>query len=218
MPSFPATNVLRLSEMVWPISWRWMIQTPFGPTSTVLSVEAPQLEDKPEASARLGKLLYMLAVAPATTMSTHPSFQETVCWKNSDVPFAEGVTQMRGMLLSSTSSREDSAVLVMRTGHPDPRGSRQFHLGGIPASWSSDGMLNETGARQLQTHARGLLAGMVAGVGDLPYRWVIAYPRSVPISGPIGQEVSFRYVQTLRVCQYTSKAPELSGLIWPQPD
>lgn len=218
MPDFPARNVIRLHELVWPISWRWHIQAPWGTYNTVLSVEAPSLVDNVPASQRLGKLLYALSVAPATTISTRPTFQETVCWKNGDVPTAEGVSQLQGARFGATSARSSSPVMVMLTGHEDGRGKRRLYFGGAPAAWSDGEQLRVGGAERLQEIGRSLIAGMVAGTGDLLMRWMLAYPRSVPISGPIGQEVSFRPVTSLRICSHVERTPELSQLIWPQPD
>lgn len=218
MPDFPARNVIRLSELAWPISWRWHINAPWGAYNLVLSADAPSLVDNVPASQRLGKLLYALSVAPATTTSTRPVYQETVCWRQSDVPTAEGVSNLQGARFGGAAARSSSACLVMLTGHEDRRGKRRLYLGGIPSGWAQDGLLTAPGAERLQEIARSLIAGLVAGTGDLLMRWVIAYPRSVPIAGPIGQEVSFRLVQSLRVCQYLERTPDLSGLIWPQPD
>jgi hypothetical protein len=106
----------------------------------------------------------------------------------------------------------------MHTGDDDGRARRRWFLGGMPADWQRDGQLTLEGAEQLQTIARSMICGLVAGMGDMPMRWLLAYPRAVPGDGLYPAQPAFRYVSHLRVCYFTERVPELSQAIWPQDD
>lgn len=213
-----AENTLKLSEFAWPITYRWHIQSPFGVYVSSLSVNAPQLEDQAEAAHRYGQMLYQGTVATATCRSSHPFIQEMVQWKVSDVPSVSQPSGIEGHLFGLAAPRDQTGVLVLHTGHADGRGRRRLYLGGMPRSWSLDGLLTVAGAEGLQTLGRSIINGLVAGSGPLPAELLVAYPYSVPVSGPIGREVSFRRVSHIRVCQHTARTPDLAQGIWPSPD
>jgi hypothetical protein len=210
-------TLIPLSALAWPISYRWHIQTPFGAYNTELCVDAGELVDDVEASAMLGRLLFSSAIAVAITRHCRPTIQEMICWKVGDAPSAIPLTLEQGFHFATAAARNETGVMVLHTGHADGRARRRIFFGGMPASWADDGLLSRPGAERLQEVGRGWICGLVAGSGSLPARLLIAYPRSVPLSGGIGEEVGFRTVETVRVCQFTERCPDLGGMIWPQP-
>lgn len=212
------TSLIPLSALAWPISWRWHIQAPWGVYTQVLTVDAPELQDNPEKSRTLGKALYQGSVATATTRGTAPFFQETVCWKMSDLPMPDFLNVQQGTRFGPAAPRDRTAVIVMHTDHGDGRSRRRWFLGGMPADWQRDGLLTVEGAEELQTVARGMIVGLVAGDGPLPMRWLLAYPEAIPGDGLIPPQVAFRLVSHLRVCQYTERTPALSSDLWPSAD
>lgn len=211
-------ELLTAANFAWPVSWRWHIQAPWGVYTQVLTVDAPELQDNPTKSRALGKVLYMGSVAQATTRATAPFFQETVCWKMSDLPFADFLNTQQGWRWGSAAPRERSAVIVMHTGHDDGRARRRWFLGGMPADWQADGLLTLEGAEELQTVARSMVMGMIAGGGGRPLQWLLAYPEAIPGDGLVPPQVGFRMVSHLRVCQYTERVPSLSSELWPSAD
>jgi hypothetical protein len=211
-------TLMTTADLLWPVSYRWHIQTAWGAYTTVLSVDVPELHGQLEKSRQLGSLLYMSAVADATVQSVRPFIQETVCWQVGEFPAVTIPQIPQGQRFGAAAPRDNTACLVMHTGHSDGRARRRWFLGGMPADWAENGLLTLEGAENLQELGRGMVAGLVAGSGALPMRWIIAYPQAVPVAGPIGTTVGFRYVQSLRVCQYTERVPELSQELWPSAD
>jgi len=208
-------TLVRLDQLTWPISWRFTISAPWGQYAQVITVEAPELFGEREKSQKLGELVYQSLVASATTFQTRCIYIETVVWRGGSFPWPSSPDQLRGDHFAASTARHDTGVLVLHTGHADGLARRRFYLGGMPSTWTSGRLLNVEGAERLQELARGMIVGLVTGSGHLPMRLLLAYPRKLDLGGVFGPVVGFRFVEHIRVCQYTERAPDLSEELWP---
>jgi hypothetical protein len=208
-------QMLALEEIPYPVSWRYLLQTPHGFSQCSLSADVPYLSDKPEFAAAVGAKLWESSLATASTLSTALRVIQTVQWKLSPVAQVQAVTDAYGTRDEDTAPADSTAVLVALTGHLDSYGRRRVFLPGTPASWVEDRMLTKKGAEGLQELARGMILGLTPPHEDKDIRWLTYYPSALRYDVAPFQRVGFRRVTNVRVCHYAERMPDLSLSLFP---
>lgn len=208
-------EMLSLGELAWPVSWLFRIYTPWGQTTQQLHADVPQLVGEPEFSRKLGLRLWSASLAVASTSSCSLLTWETVCWKESPVPFAMVAQGATGLQPGPGTGRQHSAQLVLHTGHLDSYARRKIPLPSIPRAWTVDGAIAPAGWSPLLTVVEGLNIGLGSALATRPYRWLLAYPEAIPAHVGNGNGVAFREVKGVRLCQYLDRAPEPSEYPFP---
>lgn len=219
-PSFPLRRptdpallgMLGLDDFAWPVTYTFFMSTPFGETQQSITVNAPQLEGKTEATKRLGPLLWSVLTAPAVVGDVSMYLSFSTSWRAYGVPQPYAGIEGRGNLIGLSSSRERTPQIVMLTGHLDNAGRRRLFVPGAPRHWSSDGLLTTPGWEALLPHAAGCMLGLAEPGLASGLEWLIAYPNVLEASLANLPGVAFRRVTHLRVCSHTDKAPEPSGM------
>lgn len=215
MPTAEQQQLLTLDQLVWPISFQYVLTSEQGLTQQNITVEAPGLWGQHEASSTLGKLLWRFGLAPASTSSTVLSALQMMCWKDMMVPSFLPGGGAQGTQWGTTAPRSECAVLVSHTGHEDAKGRRRLFLPGTPSRWVKDGMLNRAGCEELQTLARGLILGIGHATGAAAAQWMHYYPAAIDPPGGGPKQVGFRRVNHVRVCLFTERTPDPSVAAFP---
>lgn len=208
-------DLLPLEDVPYPISWRYILQTPHGFTQQTLTADVPYLANRPDLGGALGARLWLSSLATASTASTALTVVQTVQWKQSSVAEVQAVTDTYGTRSGLTAAADSTAVLVALTGHQDTYGRRRLFLPGTPASWVQDRMLTQNGAAKLQELARALVLGIGLPHGDKDIRWLNYYPGAITYEDPPFHRVGFRRVSHVRVCHYAERQPDLAVTAFP---
>lgn len=203
-----------LSSFVNPISYGYLISTPWGTTRQVITVNAAGVLGQAAATVRLGSLLWAAITAPAVTSSVRLSMLSITHWHSLGLPVPQPIPEVAGERQAFTSPRDESGQLLLLTGHPDDDGKRRLFMPGMPRDWAEHGLLTKRGWEHLLQHARGLIMGLGVESPLHSVEWLLAYPGALEpsVDNPTG--VAFRFVKHVRVCSHTDKAPEVTGLDW----
>jgi hypothetical protein len=140
---------------------------------------------------------------------------QMMCWRGMLAPSFIPQQLGNGHVFGATAARDDTAVIVMHTGHGDARSRRRLFFPGTPAAWVADGMLKKEGAEAFQEVARGLMLGLGAVTGASAAQWLIAYPNMFEDGLSPAVKVGFRFVNFVRVCLFTERMPEGNQINWP---
>jgi hypothetical protein len=213
MPAADAT--MRLSDTIFPVSYRYWLDTPYGLTMQELTVDLPDYGATPEVASELGPLLWQQTVAHATTSSVSLFLVEIMLWKGGLFPTVLPVSGVQGYRIGLSSPVEDCGALVFMSGHMDRQARKRFCVPGIPAGWASHGMLTTPGAEGLQELARGMFVGIAEEAAGSQFTWLNAWPGYFEDGMTPGQRVMFRHVRHVRVCQYTDPMPSQGSPVWP---
>lgn len=197
------------------MTWHYEVLTRWGWTSHDLTADVPMLAGNQDASRLFGQALWQLAIAPAISGTAELRIMWTATWRQISVPVPVPVSGARGLQLGSGTSREESAQLVLLTGHNDDMGRRRIFLPAVPQNWVRNELLQPLGMEALTTLVRGWYMGLRPIAPDIRLRWLIAYLDVIDgeVGNPYG--VGFREVNYVRVCQHTDRAPELPSGLWP---
>lgn len=209
-------GMIPLGILSQPITIRYLVDTNFGFTTQDLTLDVPDLNPTLEVLSRFCPSIWERTYGAALSSSAKCSIATVVFWKTSasivmTVPF---LTRSGGVRLTP-ASQKNSGVAVLHTGHSDRFARRRVYLPAIPAAWSNDGMLNETGKTRLMNQWFTIYMAFKGSALANPYRWLIAYPRVVESGSGNFFGVAFREPFSIRVCSHTAKPPEGSGLDWP---
>jgi hypothetical protein len=199
-----------------PVSYKFDMRTPIGLISQELSVDIRYNVQNDVTIPRLGVELWRGVIATAINRDCSLDLVWYVRWRSAPLALPHAPPLFtHGDQVGATAPRHRTVVTVMHTGHSDNYASRRLYLPSTPANWQSAGLLNARGWDSLMVWAHGVkmgLAGLEIG-GDLGH--IIAYPFIIdPEPGNLGG-VLFRKVTHLKVMQFTDKAPEWTGNIWP---
>lgn len=210
-----ALQLLELSDLIWPLSYRYHLAGPWGGSQVELHVDAPSLWDQAEASAKLGGLLWNNAIAHAISLNVDVVFIERVVWKSSPLPIIGAADGLQGMHPSRTSSNRRNPCMVLHSGHHDGYALHRFTMPGAPRDWHDGSFLTLEGAEQMQTLARGWLMGMGDPVGAYDPVLLICHGRALP--GPLEGTYNpgWRKVQHIRVLQHAERLQSPGNLLWP---
>jgi hypothetical protein len=204
--------MLALESFLNPVTFGYLVDTPWGSTRQWITVNSPGTVGNDEAERRLGREIWMGVTAPAVTSSVHLTLQSVTHWKGLALSVPVPVADAAGELHAFTAPREHSAQLLLLTGHPGDDGKRRLFLPGVPRHWVANELLTPTGWEQLMAHARALIMGMGPPNPGGTLEWLLPYPEVLEptINNPRG--VAFRRVQHVRVCYHTDRAPDVTGL------
>lgn len=208
-------QVQELHDFEWPITFRWHMQTPFGRTQQDFTVDAPGLRDDIEGSMALGHVLWQRSIAPAMVTDVELTHHDTVMWRFVAAGLPQLNTANRGMLAGTAAPRDDSACIVMHTGHMDHRAVRRLIIPGIPSAWASDGLIGVGARHALESLGQGLIMGLARHLTGSPMLWLLAYPQLLEPQSDNPSGVGFRKVEYLRIAWHTDKAPLPSSEPWP---
>lgn len=214
-PSPQDLKLLPASSFVWPVTWRYEVQAPWGWTQQELTADVPMLFGEPGRSALLGRLLWQTAIAPAISRDVHLRAVWTATWKEISVPIPIQVDGHRGVQFGKSTPRDHAGQLVLMSGHNDSWGRRRLFLPSIPNAWVDGGLLAPAGWQALLTHARAMYMGLRPLAPGAVMRWLIAYLEDDHIAPANPYGVHFREVTSVRVCWHTDKAPERTSGLWP---
>lgn len=213
MPAPDAT--FGLSETIYPVSYRYLLQTPFGQTSQEITVDLPTHAASYEVAAALGPTLWATTIATAISHQVKLLAFDMMIWKAMLGPVFLPVANTGGLLWEDPAPADESGVLVLHTWHGDGESRRRLFMPCVPQSWVSHGMLTTKGAEELQTLARGMCIGILEEAAGSQFTWLNAYPNLFPGGLIPGDRVGFRHVRGVRVCQYTERAPDRGAVVWP---
>lgn len=204
--------MLPLEQFAWPVTYGYIVATPWGTTRQSLTVNVPQLEGMPDATRLLGRLLWGTVTAPAVIGDVKLTHVSVTFWKSLGVAIPMPIQELRGNLIGRASPREHTPQMVMLTGHADDDGKRRFFFPGAPRGWVKDGLLQKEGWEHLLPHAAGCMLGLQEPALSSGLEWLIAYPGVLESTLENFTGVAFRRVTHLRVCHHTDKAPEVTGI------
>lgn len=202
--------MLSLYNLTWAVTTTYHMSAPWGLTQVSLTVDAPELYGKVPESVQLGLELWNRSIATAMCRSVYLEFQDTICWHQIPIGMPIPRLQVRGQLFGASTGRDDSACIVMHTGHADSYARRRMILPGIPKSWVVDGLLTENGMGKLEDLGHMMMMGMAAHITGGPMAWLIAYPDALDPEPGNFTGVGFRSVEYLRICHHTERAPDTS--------
>lgn len=214
MPYGPLA-VMKIDDLVYPISYRWHLDTPFGATQVELTVDGEGIDGFFDGAPRLGELLFMAAIAPAIHHNVSCRMIESMVWKEALVPtitFPQGV---QGLRFGGRLGREHGVCLVLHSGDHDSLALQRIIIPTPDPDWVEGGLLTVAGAEQLQTLARGWVYGMTRIINGSDLRLLIMHPNVVPSPLKEVKRPGFRDVQYIRVLQHTERVPEQGPVDWP---
>jgi hypothetical protein len=216
MPGPYPYNMKGVDDFVDPVSFRYEMRTPWGLMAQDLSVDIRIFINDPSYYPKIGEALWRSTIATAISVDVSLDLFWWVRWRSGALatPAAPSFGS-RGRQYGTPAGRAHTAIVQMDTGHGDNAALRCIHLPSTPLVWQSGGMLTDRGWDSLMCWAQGLrmgLAGEDLG-GDLQH--IIAFPRIIPPTLENLAGVLFRKVGWLRVLQYTDKAPDFPGGLWP---
>jgi len=209
-------SMLEIGDLNEPVSYRYEMQTPWGLVAQDISVDIRILIQHPGSIPAIGRQIWLGGIATAISRDVSLSALWYVRWRAAPLSFP-GMTTLfdRGRQGGTPAGKAHTAIVMMHTGHADNKAARGLYLPSTPLSWQSGGMLTSRGWDALLSWAQGFkmgLAGSELG-GDIQH--VIAYPGIVPATVDNLGGVLFRRVTHLKVLQYTDKAPDFQGGLWP---
>jgi hypothetical protein len=209
-------RMIPLGILQQPLTFRFLLDTPFGFTYQDLTLDVPGLNTDLETLSRFGDSIYKLVYGSAASASVHCSLATVVFWKatsalimNVPLPTAGGQVNL------PAGTKENSAVVVLHTGHGDNYARRRLYIPGFPRAWSHEGLLNGTGQTKLYNAVATWYMAFKGSALANPYRWLIAYPRVVQSDETNFFGVAFRQPEFFRICNHTGKPPDGPGLDWP---
>jgi hypothetical protein len=207
--------MLDITDLVWPVTYRWVVSHPTGFSSWEISVDAFNLNGKHDETVALGSRLFNATIATAICTSTRLEYYDYFIYKEAPAPSLTGGAGATGKLFGTPAPRRSSAVVTFNTGHSDSYGRRQHALYGMPYAWQDGTFLTERGWDGVMGYAHLLAMGLQGQhfAGELQH--LIAYWHVLPLSVPNFFGVAFRRVTSYNVFQYVEKAPELSTGLWP---
>lgn len=216
MPTATDRQMIALDNLTWPVSFRYVIGTPFGFTQQEITTDIPELEGLQAETAAWGFKLWQTTIAKAISHDAELEILEYVMWKLPPAVFTAGTGAPAGGSALSGSPREHSGQLTLHTGHMDKFARRDFYVPRMPNAWQSEGVLNDAGQRGMY----GLAAVLAMGFNSLnaggPLRWLIHYTGVVDAEPSNLLGVAFRAVQFVRVKTYCMPAREGINLLWPE--
>jgi hypothetical protein len=215
MPSLAELQMLDVSDLVWPVTYRWVVSHPTGFSSWEISVDAFNLNGHHDETVALGGRLFTASIATAICTSTRLEFFDYFIHKTMAAPSISGGAGLTGKLFGTPAPRRSSAALTFNTGHSDSYGRRQQYLYGMPNAWQDGAFLTNAGWDGVMGYAYLLAMGLQGQhfAGELQH--LIPYWHVLPTSVPNFFGVAFRRVTSYNVFQYVEKAPELSTGLWP---
>jgi hypothetical protein len=205
-------GMLGLEQVTWPVTYTYLIDTPWGETQQQLTVDAPALVDQMTPTKALGRLLWGSFAAPAAVGDVSMYACLLTTWKAYAGPVVAPGPELRGNLFGSASPRGETPQAVMMTGHNDDDGRRRLFFAGAPNNWAENGLLTMAGWEGLWPHCVGLTTGLMSPGLSAGLEWLLAYPDRLESSLTNLPGVAFRKVTHLRICWHTDKAPEPSGI------
>lgn len=214
MPEDNFPTFLTLDDLVWPLSARYHITTPFGSTQHELHVDAPGLNGDEQHSLALLPALWAASIATAISFRCRINFFEYVIWKARPLPQIGISDGARGSRFETPAGREESGVLLFHTGHADNYAARRVFAAGMPRNWQSQGLLTERGWDGMMQWAHMMSMGMSSYFNGGQVQLLLAYPGLIPPKPENITGIAFRLVTDIRVCQYTDKAPEGTVAPW----
>jgi hypothetical protein len=208
-------KVQPLEDYEWPVTYRFLTRCSWGDTQLELTIDAPEAQADVPTTLELGRTLWNMAVAPATSSDVTLVGWDTVAWRfiAAGLPSPDGIS--RGLLPGPVAPRENCAAVVLKTAHADDLSRRIVVHGGTPAAWSS-GRLLTLGARDaLETWSCMLLMGLGRDLTGSPIQWLIHYNDLLPASSSNPSGVAFRKVNNVRGLYHVERAPDPSTRPWP---
>jgi hypothetical protein len=208
--------MIPLTGTTQPLTFRFMIDTPFGFTTQDLTLDIPTLPFTLEVMSRFAPSLWSTCFGSASSASVHCSIATVVNWKGTggfilSVPF---VTQS-GRVHTTAASQDESGVLILHTGHTDNFARRRIYLAGMPRNWQFQGLLNGTGQSEIYNAVSRMYMAFKGTALANPYRWLIAYPRVVEAGETNLFGVAFRQPEYFRIANHCGKPQEGISLDWP---
>lgn len=215
MPIPEHLRMIRLDQLQWPVTYRFMTSSPHGFSSTELTLDMWRMIDRPEETKSAGPLIWERSVALATSRSVRLELVEVMMWKLPTGPQIVDPGDHVGRNALAPSDREHSLIIAMHDNVVDRRSTRRLAIFGFPRVWHRDGVLTSDGwdvGMQL-----GNVMGMsfshdyIGGGFQQLHHWTGVEQFSLDnIFG-----VAFRRVTSWSVCQYVDKAPDYELGLWP---
>lgn len=207
--------MIGLEDLQWPVTYRFLTSSPYGFSSTELTLDMWRLIDRPEASKAAGPEIWKKSVALATSRSVRLELCEVMMWKLPTGPQIQDPGDRVGVQHLTPSHRDESLIIGMHASAQEARSTRRMAIFGFPRGWHEDGMLNEAG------WDGGMLLGNVMGAsfqhdaigGGM--QQLLHWTGVVPFSIDNIFGVAFRRVTSYSVCQYLGKAPDYELGLWP---
>ncbi len=215
MSALSQLNMLDASELVWPLTFRYVAQGGRGWTSWEISVDAPGLNGLHDESVALGSQLWASSIATAITSSVDLVYFDYVIHKVAPLPSISGGGGYSGRLSGTPAPRDKSCCISFNTEHMDSYGRRRHYLYGMPFNWQDGQLLTPRGWDGAMQYAFLLAMGLSASYSGGTLQHLIAYWNVVPSTLDNLLGVGFRRVASYNVFQYVEKAPDLSDSLWP---
>lgn len=216
MPSLQPMSMMGLDELHDPVSFRYEMRTSFGLMNQDLSVDVKIDINDPSYYGKIGESLWNAAIATAISRDVSLDLLWWVRWRSGPLAWPHAPSFFsRGRQGGTPAGKAHSAIVMMHTGHGDEAAVRRITLPSTPLSWQADGMLTDRGWDSLMAWAQGVKMGLAGDElgGDLQH--IIAYPHIIPATIENLSGTLFRRVTHLKVLQYTDKAPDFNGGLWP---
>lgn len=216
MPGPNPFGMSTVDELHDPVSYRYEMITSWGMAAVELSVDIKIDITDSSYYGKIGEALWNATIATAITRNVRLDLVWYVRWRSGPLalPHAPGLLA-RGRIFATAASKAHSAIVLQHTGDTDAYAVRAIHLPETPINWQTDRMLNDRGWDSLMTWAQGVKMGLAGDElgGDLQH--LLRYSRIVPPSIDNLGGVLFRRVTHLKVMQFTDKAPDFTGSLWP---
>lgn len=215
MHSAAQLKMIDLEDVAFPITWRFNLSTSWGASSQEITMNVPGFtHDLPPAIA-LGVFMWRDIISTILTTRVVLDFVEVVRWKISPLPLLGAAGAPAGQIHAQRTSRENSGVLVLHTGHYDAAARRRFYVPNMPVSWVADRLMTDAGTKALYDFAAIMLGGSSFELPGAPLEWMIPYPDVIAPTLANLRGVAFRRVQYVRVCSFPDKAPDTVPIDWP---
>jgi hypothetical protein len=208
-------GMIRLQDLSNPLTWRFNLATTWGITSQTITLDVPDLFDRPAESLEFGRRMWAGFIATAISSRCSLSFIELVRWKQTPLPLLGSGGGAAGKAGRSASTRENSGVAILHTDTGDQYSRNRLYIPNIPATWAVDGSLTDAGMANLYDWSSILFMGMARACLPGPLLWLTYYPDIDPFSPDNVRGVAFRPVEFIRICSYVDKAPDEVSLDWP---
>lgn len=207
-PNAAAYGCIPLEHPFWPLTYRFIVSTPYGMSRTNLSINVPRFEGELEAAGKFGVALWGLTVAMATSDECWLTGLEVIQWKLAPIAVPVFISPVRGLAPLSCGARAHSGCIMAHSGVSDGLAARRVVIPGLPTEWSASGFVTSVGLRALEGVAKVLVMGCGGEIGGCPSELIVAYDGLLePAPGNLSG-VAFRHCEYLVPVQHTTRAPD----------
>lgn len=215
MPSASDLEMIDLDDTANPVTCRFNLSTSWGPSSQELTLDIPALDGKLPETALFFERVWAGCIANAIGRRVTLDFVEIVLWKSFPLGQVFAPIFPSGKRSGPYTSRNESGVLIMHTGHADRYARRKMFFPNMPSSFMHERVLTHTGMTALYDVAAIMYMGLNEPELFSPATWLLPYKGVVAVSPANISGVAFRRVHSVRCCSYCDDAPDEVPLDWP---